>query len=228
MPRQQLNRFRVRKPSPAQLEKYYTNYPDEMLIHSRIPEITSLSLFEDTQPFVADFGCGRGRFTVGQAAQHSGTNYVGVDVSSKSLWDAIHQATKLKLDNIRFIRADLRWVMDYVAAASIAEAYIMFPKPHKPKTKKKDFFTDRFIQHLHRCLIPDSRVHFVTDHEGLFKEKDSLFEKSGLFKVQDESQGMEGGVTRYQQLWEEYGVTSKRAVYRRLERPIQPPLRPAG
>lgn len=222
MPRQQLNRFHVRKPSPAQLEKYFTDYPEETLVKSDIPQVSPQPLFGDEAPMMVDFGCGRGRFTVAQAAEHPQTNFVGVDVSSKSLWDAVHQASKLKLENIRFIRADLRWLMEYVADASIAEAYIMFPKPHKPKTKKQDFFTSQFIKQLHRCLIPHGHVHFVTDHDGLFEAKNSLFERSGLFRVVDASQGMEGGVTRYQELWEQYGVTSKRVVYQA----IQPTLRP--
>src|SRR5690606_14173610 len=115
------------------LDKYFTDYPEETLVHRDIPQISPTTFFDDESPFVVDFGCGRGRFTVAQAAQHSDTNFVGIDVSSKSLWDAVHQATRLKLENIHFIRADLRWLMEYMADDSIATAYIMFPKPHKPK-----------------------------------------------------------------------------------------------
>ncbi|MCI0709008.1 MAG: methyltransferase domain-containing protein [Chloroflexi bacterium] len=223
MPRQQLNRFHVRKPSPAQLEKYLTDYPEETLVHSEISQISPNSLFGEAKPLVVDFGCGRGRFTVAQAAQHRDTNFVGIDVSSKSLWDAVHQATKLNLANIGFIRADLRWLMPYVVDGSIAEAYIMFPKPHKTKTKKQDFFTAQFIEDLHRCLIPDGYIQFVTDHDELFKAKNRLFEESGLFQVEEVSQGIEGGFTRYQEIWEQYGVTSKRGIFR-----VSPPtLRPS-
>ena len=214
MPRRVLDRFAVRQPSEAALQRYYRSYDGATLHHApaRLPEIASASLFGNTLPLALDLGCGRGEFLITQARRHPERNYVGLDQHRKSLYDAVNHAEPLALDNLLFLRADLRQVLVKVPAASIAAIYLLFPSPAvKPKYQRKDILTPGFIASLADILVPGGTVTFVTDHRRYFERKHTLFEQR--FHCLATSEGIEGGITWFQRVWERHGLPSLRAEY---------------
>ena len=216
MPRRRLDRFALVPPCDEALRRYYRNYDGASLYHrpADIPNITSFNLFDTTLPLVLDLGCGRGEFLLAQAECHPEYNYVGLDWQRKYLYDAVNHAQSLDLPNALFLRVDLRQAMSKIPAETAAALFLLFPPPVvKRKHQGKDLITEAFIAELARVLIPGGMLTFVTDHRFYFDQKRPLFDRQLLCILL--SEGFEGGVTWFQQIWERHGLASLRAEYRK-------------
>jgi tRNA (guanine-N(7)-)-methyltransferase len=214
--RRKLNRFRVTIPEPQQLERYLIYYSPKLVYHQpeTLRPISSLEIFGNRQPLILDLGCGRGEFSIAQAQQCPEKNYVGIDSHLKSLHDAVNQASKQQLANVKFIHSDLRWVLIKVPETSVAEIFCLFPPPVKKKKYiKKDVITPQFIAHIYRILEVGGKFHFVTDIKDFFQAKLALIESLDLLSRPAVSESFEGGLTRYQQLWEGHQAPSLRARF---------------
>jgi len=214
MPRRTLDRFPVRQPSDAALRRYYRSYDGATLYHApdTLPDITSAGLFGNARPLVLDLGCGRGEFLIAQARQHPERNHAGLDLQRKYLYDAVNHAEALDLDNLVFLRVDLHQALVKVPADTVAAIFLLFPPPVvKRKHLRKDVLTEAFIAGLARVLIPGGRMTFVTDHRPYFEQKRALLDTR--FRRLLVSEGMEGGITWFQRVWEGHGLPSLRAEY---------------
>lgn len=214
MPRRTLDRFPMRQPSDAALCRYYRRYDGAQLYHApdSLPDVTSLSLFGNARPLVLDLGCGRGEFLIGQARQHPDYNYVGLDTQRKYLYDAVGHAEAFDLKNLLFLRADLRYALVKVPSESVAAIYLLFPPPVvMRKHQRKDVLTETLSADLARILAPGGRLVFMTDHRAYFEKKRALLDNR--FQRVLLSEGMEGGITWFQRIWEGHGLPSLRAEY---------------
>jgi len=218
MPRLKLHRFRARPPAPDVLAHYLRAYGGAELYRQpdALPPITGASLFGAAAPLVLDVGCGRGEYLVGQAAERPSEYFVGLDWHAKSLWDAIRRARRAGVDNVRFVKADVRLALRLVPDSSASEALILFPPPRVERRRlKMDLLSEEMLAQLHRVLIPGAPLHFVTDHAEYFELKCALIEAHGGFAVAGVEQQFEGGQTRFQQFWEERAIPSKRLEARK-------------
>ena len=131
MPRRTLDRFPVRQPLDAALRRYYRSYDGATLYHTpkRLPDVTSASLFGNIRPLILDLGCGRGEFLIGQAQRHPEHNYAGLDFQRKYLYDAVNSADALDLDNLLFLRVDLRQALVKVPATRRPRSSCCFRLP---------------------------------------------------------------------------------------------------
>lgn len=204
----------MRQPSDAALRRYYRCYNGATLhfAPNSLPSITSADLFGNDRPLVLDLGCGRGEFLIAQARQNPDRNHVGLDVQRKYLYDAVHAAERLDLDNLLFVRVDLRQALVKVPCETVAAVFLLFPSPvTKRKHLRKDVLTPAFIAGLARILLPGGGLTFVTDHRLYFERKTQLLD--GQFHRLRTSEGLEGGITWFQRIWERHGLPSLRAEY---------------
>jgi tRNA (guanine-N7-)-methyltransferase len=214
MPRRTLDRFSVSQPSDGALRRYYRTYDARTLYFApaTLPDITSAALFGNARPLVLDLGCGRGEFIIAQAQQHSDRNHVGLDLQRKYLYDAVNSAERYDLENLLFLRVDLRQVLVKIPCESIAGMYLLFPSPVvKRKHQRKDVLTPVFVAGLADILAPDGSLTLVTDHRRYFERKTALLD-SRLRRLQT-SEGLEGSITWFQRVWERHGLPSLRAEY---------------
>ena len=214
--RKKFNRFQVPTPNPAQIARYALVYRAEDLYHraDTVQPLSSEAVFGNSKPLILDLGSGRGEFIVGQAQAEPDKNFVGIDLHWKSIYDSINKVSKLALTNLKFVRADLRWILNIVPDLSVEAAFLLFPAPvMKMRYLRKDVLTAPFLCQLHRVLISGGHFHFVTDSEAYFAKKQQLVEHSNLFILQEQRASYEGGHTRYQQYWESFGIQSWRAEY---------------
>lgn len=214
MPRRTLDRFSMRQPTDAALRRYYRCYDGARLYHApdSLPDVTSVCLFGNRRPLALDLGCGRGEFLIGQARQHPDHNYVGLDTQRKYLYDAVSHAAAFDLDNLLFLRVDLRQALMKVPRESVAAIYLLFPPPVVArKHQRKEVLTEALITDLARILAPEGTLAFVTDHRAYFEKKRALLDSR--FRRVLLSEGMEGGITWFQRIWEGHGLPSLRAEY---------------
>ncbi|MBP8974375.1 MAG: methyltransferase domain-containing protein [Anaerolineae bacterium] len=219
MARLKLQRFRASEPPDDVQARYIRVYKGRDL-HYRpqaVPPISAETLFGVSAPLVLDLGCGRGEFLVAQAGAQPDRYFVGFEWHIKSVWDAAHRAHAANLDNVRIVRADLRLALPIVPDGAADEVLLLFPPPKlAPNERKDDLLSEPLLRQVHRVLLPGGLFHFVTDHAAYFTAKRALIEESGLFAVQGESSAFEGGLTRFQRIWEAMDIASQRLACRRL------------
>lgn len=216
MGRRRLNRFKIEPPSEEELKKYYSMYRGDLIVNSpeHLTDIDSQNYFGNDRPLYLDLGCGRGEFTVQQASENPQRNFIGIDHHRKSLYDAVSKAAEEGIDNVHFIKGDLRWILKKCPDTSAEEAYLLFPSPHtRRKHVSKDYLMTPFFEHLHRILTPGARIHLVTDHEEFFHNKTRAIAEMDLFTLVEKTESFEGGITWYQKIWENHGLKTHRAEY---------------
>lgn len=221
MPRLKLQRFRVKEPRPEALERYLRVYASEDLYHrgEQLPSLSAESLFGRDAPIVLELGSGRGEFMVGQAQQEPDRLFVGIEIHWKSVWDAINRADAANLQNVRFIRADIRNVLVKVPDQSVEEVWVLFPPPTvEYKRRKNDLLSEKILAHLARVMQDGALLRFVTDHEEYFAEKVALIRQTGWFEDATISRDFEGGITRFQRFWENFEIASLRYEGARVAR----------
>jgi tRNA (guanine-N7-)-methyltransferase len=214
--RRKLNRFKLVAPAPEIVRKYILPYPPKLLYHcpESLALISSVEIFGNSQPLILDLGCGRGEFIISQAQASPHKNFIGIDIHWKSLFDAANKIRAHPLDNVRFIRSDLRWVLQRAPDSSIETIFLLFPPPiTRKKFLKREVLTEDLIRQCHRILKTGGLFHFVTDIESYFQRKVSLIERLDPFCLVSRRESFEGGLTWYQEIWEGHGLPSLRAIY---------------
>ena len=218
--RKKFNRFKVKMPQQSVLERYLLAFPAETLHFQpqTLPSINAVALFDNDRPLQVDLGCGRGEFVISQALRYPDINFAGIDSHRKSIYACLNLAAQHKVENVKFIHGDLRWVLGKVTDESVAVAYLLFPAPVlKKKYRQRDVVNVLFVSHIHRMLEMGGRFHLVTDSVAYFRAKRRLIKDMGLLDEVQIRARMEGGITRYQQFWEQFDETTWRAEYVKVE-----------
>jgi tRNA G46 methylase TrmB len=81
----------------------------------------------------------------------------------------------------------------------------------KRKHQRKDVLTPVFIAGLADILAPGGSLTLVTDHRLYFERKTALLDSR--LRLLRASEGLEGGITWFQRVWERHGLPSLRAEY---------------
>src|SRR5438128_1490010 len=97
-----LRHVKFTPPDEQTASKYLFVWHARELYHrpDQFPRIASEHLFWDERPLELEIGCGTGEFLCGLAAREPAANFVGIDISLKSLYAAVENARSLSLDNI--------------------------------------------------------------------------------------------------------------------------------
>lgn len=218
MSRLKLRRFRVKMPPPDVLAQYCIVYDGKTLYFApeTLPDLSSPALFGNNNPLIVDLGCGRGEWLLKLALEHPDHNIIGIDNHWKSVWDAVNKLHAANCHNAKIVRADLRQVLVKAVAEDATAIFLLFPPPRLEENRVKDDLLNQDRMHdIHRWLMPDALFHFATDHEEYFEQKVAQLTQSGLFELLDLNVGFEGGQTAFQARWERWGITSKRATFKR-------------
>lgn len=226
MPRLKLQRFRAAEPPADVLARYVRVYASEALYRREeaLPPLAAPALFGREGRLTLDLGSGRGEFLIEQARQQPDRLFVGIEIHWKSVWDAANRAAAADLDNVRFVRADLRRVLVKVPNQTIEEAWVLFPPPALEKKRlKNDLLSAPMLEHLGRMLADRAALRFVTDHPDYFAQKVAALRASGCFEELTLARKFEGGITRFQQFWESRDVASLRYEAVRVARGNESP-----
>lgn len=219
MPRLKLKRFKADPPAPAVFARYGREYHSRTLHFApeSLPPITSDGLFGNDAPLYLDLGCGRGEFVRHLATIYPNANIVGIDRHWKSIWDAINKSHADRLENVLFIRGDVRKVVRRIPDEAVHTAFLLFPPPRLEQTRiKDDLLNAAQIAMYQRLLCTGGHFHFVTDNDDYFARRVDDMVASGRFALLLQQAAFEGGNTAFQKRWEQWGIQSKRAALLRL------------
>lgn len=218
MPRRSLDRdLPLLPPAPEIACKYLLSYPPRLLhdCPAAFPPLDACHLFGHRRPLELEVGSGRGDFLCSLAQQHPANGFVGVELGRKAVYQAVATAHAAKLDNLRFVRADVRLLYPLLAPASLEAVYLHFPDPHpRPKFQRRRLFSAPFLDAMHRALRPGGRLSVMTDHREAFFAMLELAEGDRRWRKAHAERylvGYEAEVkSRFQQLWEGHGLATLR------------------
>lgn len=125
--------------------------------------------FTDDKPLVVEIGAGTADLSVELARRHKDKNFVAIDVKSDRLYTGAKVALNEPIENIVFVRAQLRQLSELFAPGSIDELWITFPDPFPRDRQAKHRLTHQnFLKAYEKLLSPTGRVKFKTDNRELF------------------------------------------------------------
>lgn len=119
---------------------------------------------------VLELGCGHGHFLARYAAEHPDRLCLGVDFIGERIARAQRKATRAKLANCHFIRAEARELIEALPpGVRFAEVWVLFPDPWPKKRHHKNrLLQPAFFALLAQRTAPGARLYFRTDHAEYF------------------------------------------------------------
>jgi tRNA (guanine-N7-)-methyltransferase len=124
--------------------------------------------FKNSNPIVAEFGCGRGEYTVGLASKYPHKNFIGIDIKGDRLWMGASRAREENLTNVCFLRTQIEPIEKFFSTDELSEIWIAFPDPQPNKAKKR-LTSPLFLSKYANILKKKSIIHLKTDDLRLFK-----------------------------------------------------------
>jgi tRNA (guanine-N7-)-methyltransferase len=183
------------------------------------PEISSKELFGDDHPLELEIGSGTGEFLCALAAADPAANFLGVDISLKSVFVAVHKARALGLDNVKFAKAAIQYVYPLFVPGSLRAIYLHFPDPClRPKYRDRRVFTPQFLDAAYVALEAGGHISVMTDVPELFTVMVSVLDSDPRFeKIADSEMATlpVAAKSRYQAIWERQGTSPMRFLARK-------------
>ena len=156
-------------------------YPREKLISEGFSHKGNWNneIFSSKNPIVLELGCGKGEYTVGLAQTNPDKNFVGIDIKGARIWSGAKEASERKLENAKFLRAEIENLAGFFSSGEVDEIWITFPDPQMQKNRKR-LTSTRFLSLYSQILKPGGLIHLKTDSPFLFEYTKRLIEKNGL------------------------------------------------
>ncbi len=212
-------RLKMKVPSKKIHNKYLLEWSAKHIREkiNTLPELTSPALFNNHSPLELEIGTGTAEYLCDLGSQNSGTNYLGIEVSRKSVYMAIDLAAKMALENIRFIKANYQLLNPIMVDQSWECVYLHFPDPvHKRKDEKHRIFTSAFLDKMSAILIKGGKISVASDDVRFFTEMLDVAKAHSSFEFEHpDSEWIEFQPlkkSRFQIFWEKKGITPRRFI----------------
>ncbi len=128
------------------------------------PRVLAELFGEPVDSIALEIGFGGGEHLAFQAGAHPRTGFIGIEPFVNGVSSLLQHVEDGKLKNIRIFDQEAGPVLDWLPAASIAQAFILFPDPW-PKTRhrKRRLVSPRTLGRLARVLMPGAELRIATD-----------------------------------------------------------------
>ena len=159
----------------------------------------------------AEFGCGKGRFTVETARNHPEALLVAVEKVPDAMVIAMERAFEAEIPNVKFLDMDVANLKDIFAPGELSVIYINFPDPWpRQKEIKRRLTAPSFLALYKEALKPGGRIEYKTDQAGLFEYTLAQLTAAG-FEITEattdlHANGPTGVMTDYEAKFYEQGI----------------------
>jgi tRNA (guanine-N7-)-methyltransferase len=212
-------RLKMKTPSKEIEQKYLMDWSVKHVREAigRLPKLTSKKLFDNELPLEVEIGPGTAEYLCDLALQNSEKNYLGIEASRKSAYLAIDLAAKLKLENIRIIKANFQLLNPIMLDQRWEKVYLHFPDPvHKRKDEKNRIFTTGFLDKMSSVLVSGGKISVVSDNVHFIDEMLKIAKKHPSFEfAHQDSKWIDfqpREKSRFQIFWERKGVIARRFI----------------
>jgi len=127
--------------------------------------------FGRVAPTRLEIGCGKGSFIVGESARLPDRNFYALELISDVIVTALERYSEAEKeqDNVRFIIANAKNLLEYFPKKSLEAIYVNFCDPWPKAGHAKRRLTHRgFLKMYEELLTDDGVLRFKTDNEALF------------------------------------------------------------
>jgi tRNA (guanine-N7-)-methyltransferase len=188
------------------------------LIHrltSILDRLDPAQLFPAAQPLEIELGSGDGSFLANYAALHPERNFVGVERLLGRLRKLDRKARRAGLTNLRAIRIESAYLLEYLLPPQSAEAlHIYFPDPWpKRKHRKNRLINARFTELASIALNPAGHVFLRTDDADYFSQMLAVFAENSSFQPVETPAELSGVITDFERSFRSRGIATLRAAY---------------
>ncbi len=164
-----------------------------------------------------ELGCGKGRFTAETAKAEPDVLFLAIERVPDAMVVAMERAAREKLENVRFIDADVSLLPEFFAPGEVDRIYINFCDPWPKSNQAKRRLTHgNFLRLYRRVLVPEGQIWFKSDNAKLFAFSVEEIPRFGfaLSEVTDDlhADGPRGVMTDYEAKFYEQGVPIHRLV----------------
>ena len=147
----------------------------DRLFHEKLPDLEialpegqldPAALFPQAEQVAIEIGYGGGEHLVRQALTHPDTGFIGCEVFSGGIAKMVEAIDAEAIGNVRLFTDDALKLLVKLPAASLSEAWLLYPDPW-PKTRhhKRRFVSAATLIELARVLTAGAIFHFATDIE---------------------------------------------------------------
>jgi tRNA (guanine-N7-)-methyltransferase len=143
---------------------------DEMLPRLRIEPPASGVLDPETlfdprpQALWLEIGFGAGEHLAAQAARHPELGFIGCEPYVNGVVALLARAREAGLANLRILPGDARPLLERLAPATIARAFVLFPDPWpKRRHRKRRLVRGAFLDLVARALAPGAELRLASD-----------------------------------------------------------------
>ncbi|RIY35610.1 tRNA (guanosine(46)-N7)-methyltransferase TrmB [Psittacicella gerlachiana] len=125
------------------------------------------TLFAKEQPVVIEIGFGMGTSLVTMAKENPQLNYLGIEVHTPGVGNALKLIEQEQLTNIKVACHDAIEILQALPENSLGGLQLFFPDPwHKARHHKRRIVNQEFMALVTRALVSGGFVHMATDWEN--------------------------------------------------------------
>ncbi len=143
--------------------------------------------FNNNNRIIAEFGCGKGEYSVNIAKDNENINVIAVDIKGARMWRGATDSFNLGLKNIAFVRTMIDNSPFCFGENEISEIWITFPDPqlgHKKRIKKR-LTSATFLTRYQSFLIDNGVINLKTDDDTLYNYTKNIIIKNNLELIID-------------------------------------------
>ncbi len=141
--------------------------------------------FIGDKKLTVEIGAGTADLAVELARRYPDERFIACDIKSDRLYTGAKQALAEKLDNVCFLRLEMRKISEVLPDHIADTVWITFPDPYPRKKHAKHRLTHpTFLKMYQQLLKPGGVLYFKTDNQKLFDWSVEQFEAEG-WKLKD-------------------------------------------
>lgn len=130
---------------------------------------------------VLEIGAGTANLSLELARRYPQKAFIACDIKSDRLYKAAKTALSEKVENIRFMRTNIRQITERVLPECADIIWITFPDPFPRKRSAKHRLTHPFFLQMYREMLkPNGVLNFKTDNQKLFDWSLEQFDEFGM------------------------------------------------
>jgi len=176
-------------------------------------------LFPVAQPLEVELGCGDASFLLEYARRNPGRNFLGVERLLGRLQKLDRKGRRLGLANLRGLRIESAYFLQYLLPAHTAEAvHVYFPDPWpKKKHRHHRLIGETFPPLARRTLVSGGTVYLRTDDLDYFQQMNEVFDAAKDFVRVETPASLAEVTTDFEQFFNAKGIPTQRAAFRRRD-----------
>jgi tRNA (guanine-N7-)-methyltransferase len=184
-----------------------------------VERLDAARMFPRAQPLEIELGSGDGSFLAQYAGLHQERNFIGVERLLGRLRKLDRKAVRLGLDNVRAVRIEASYFLEYLLPPGSAQAvHVYFPDPWpKRRHHKNRLINERFVQLALQALADGGVVYARTDDADYFGQIQKVFGACADFARAPTPEELAATLTDFERGFLARGLQTLRAAYQKIK-----------